>query len=679
MSLVSVSTTDRIAVVTIDNPPVSTGNASLRSELYEAFTGLRERSDIDAVVLRSAQAHFYSGSDIREFDGDIAFPSLPQVIDAIGSLEVPVVAALNGLTLGGGLEFALASDARIAAKDAKMGLPEVTLGMFPGAGGTVRLPRLIGVPRAIDMIASGRPVTAEQALDYGLLDGVTEPENLLDAAMQHALTATKRRADALTVPHAPEEAISEAAERGTRSGKARPNILQAVELIRSGAQVDGATALAAERAAFDQIRVSREARNLRYLFFAKRAAAKDLAAGGKPRRVTRIGVAGAGTMGAKIAAAFLGSGAEVVLYELAEAVRDRALAALSEQGESARKWGTLAVTADIEDLASCELVIDAVFEDMDVKRELLVALEDVVAPEAVLASNTSYLDLDELSAALRHPERFVGLHFFNPADRNQLLEVVRTAQTGSDALAVAAGVARGLGKTPILAGVADGFVANRVYADYRSQAEYLVEDGASPREVDDAMRALGLPIGPFAVADMSGLDIAWARRKRLAADRNPEQRYVSIADTLCEQGRLGKKTGAGWYRYDEEHPRGADDPVVDAIISEARTSKGIEAQEVAAEAIQQRIICAMIVAAAGLVETGIAQRASDIDVALTAGFAFPAWLGGPLKYGAEQSEAWLIEGLAGVHASDPIGFAAAADAAEGRVPAVVSQVLDAVR
>ena len=668
MSLVSVKVSGRIALVTIDNPPVSTGSAALRGELYKAIMDLESRDDHDAVVLCSAQRHFYSGSDIAEFDGDIAFPSLPQVIEAIDRLDRPVVAALNGLTLGGGLELALACDARIAAGDAKMGLPEVALGMFPGAGGTVRLPRLIGVPRAIDMIASGETITASEAYDVGLVDRVTDHSYLLTVAAEFALTVKKRRARSLLVPPAAQHSIQEAADRWSRGGKAQPNVLRAIELVISGAASDGKTALAAERAAFDEVRVSVEARNLRYLFFAKRAAAKDLALGRRRRDVQRVGVAGAGTMGSKICGALLQAGIDVVLYEVSDGVRTNAATALAEQEARSKRWGLLQLTSQIMDLADCELVIDAVFEDMDVKRDLLVELESVITPEAAIASNTSYLDLDELSSHLRYPGRFLGLHFFNPADRNKLLEVVQTKATGAEALAVAAGVSHSLGKTPILARVGEGFVANRVNVDYRSQAEFLLEDGASPRQIDDAMRALGLPIGPFAMADLSGLDIAWARRKRLAADRDPRQRYVTIADTLCERGRLGKKSGSGWYTYSDAHPRGADDPEVEEIIRQARAAKGVAPKVLSADSIQQRIICSMLVGAASLLESGIAQRASDIDVALTVGFAFPAWLGGPLRYSAAQSTGWLIEGLAAVHASDEIGFAAAAPAAEGEDP-----------
>lgn len=678
MSLVSTRTEDRIAIVTIDNPPVSTGNARLRGELFAAFEALGGREDYDAVIVESAQAHFYSGSDIREFDGGITFPSLPDVIGLVDALPAPVVAALNGLTLGGGLEFALACDVRIAAQDARLGLPEVTLGMLPGAGGTVRLPRLVGVPRAIEIVSTGKPLRAAEALDAGLVDEVVSIERLGAAARTAARTAVKRRARTLAVPDSTAGEVDAALQAARNGGRARPNVVRAATLVAEGALIDADEALVRERAAFDELRVSDEARNLRYLFFAKRAAAKDLSTGAVARPLETVAVAGAGTMGSKIASACLTAGLSVILYEVNGEVLARAMGALEEAAASSRRWGRLTVTSEVEDLAPADLVLDAVFEDMDVKRELFAAVEQVIAADAIIASNTSYLDLDELGDELTEPSRFVGVHFFNPADRNPLLEVVRTRHTADATLAAVSALVRKLAKTPVLAGVADGFVANRVYSYYRSQAEFLIEDGLTPRDVDDAMRDLGLPIGPFAVADMSGLDIAWARRTRLSATRDPRQRYVTIADTLCESGRLGKKTGAGWYRYTEDAPRGADDPAVVAIIDEARAAKGIVPRAIDTTEIQQRIICAMVVAAARLVETGIAQRASDIDVALTEGFAFPKWLGGPLRFASMQSPEWVLEGMARVADSDPIGYAAARPV-DGQVGREIAAVLDAVR
>jgi 3-hydroxyacyl-CoA dehydrogenase len=677
MALVSTHFDDRIAIVTIDNPPVSTGNARLRGELHNAFLALESRDDVQAVVLRSAQAHFYSGSDIKEFDGEILPPSLPEVIETISGLRVPVVAALNGSTLGGGLEVALACDVRIAERGARLGLPEVTLGMLPGAGGTVRLPRLVGLLSAIDIIGSGRPINADAAVKAGLVDVVVDPDRLDAAAIDAARHAVKRRATTLVCPPADPAEVNETVARITRNGRARPNVLRAIELVRSGVEQDPDLALASERAAFDELRVGAEARNLRYLFFAKRDAAKDLSTGGPKRQVATIAIVGAGTMGAAIAVAALSAGLDVTLVEPDDAARERASARLAENLPGSR-GGRLTVSADIASVADVDVVLDAVFEDMAVKQDLFRSLEQLVPDNTILASNTSYLNLDEISDVLRLPGRFIGLHFFAPADRNPLLEVVRTASTTDDAVTAAAAVVRKLRKTPILANVGEGFVANRVYADYRVQAEFLVEDGASPEEVDAAIRQLGLPMGPFAVSDMSGLDIAWARRKRLAPTRDPRLRYVKIADMLCEAGRLGRKTAAGWFAYPDGATRGSSDPAVADLITEARSAKGIQPRDIPADEIQRRIICAMVAAAAEVVSTGVAQRASDVDVALTEGFGFPKHLGGPLRFAAAQPPDWLIRGLAEVRDSDVVAYDALLTH-DGQISERVQAVLDAVR
>jgi 3-hydroxyacyl-CoA dehydrogenase len=679
LSVVSTRIDDRVAVVTIDSPPVNMGNNRLRTDLLAAFTALRDGDGVDGVVLASGRSHFYSGSDIKEFDGAVQTPSLPEVIAVIDGLELPVVAALNGLTLGGGLEVALGCDARIAEPRARMGLPETTLGMLPGAGGTVRLPRLVGVPKSIDMIASGKPITAQDALEVGLIDAIVPADELLTAAIALARTAPKRRARLLDAPATDDTALAEAITKGSRKGRARPNVLAAIDLVQSGVGKDSAEALAEERAAFDDFRVGQEARNLRYLFFGKRAAAKGLATGAEPRTVSTVGIAGAGTMGSLIAAVSLSAGLSVVLFDVNPEMLERANTTLAERAASARKWGTLTTTSDIGDLAAADLVIDAVFEDLTVKSDLMKQLETVVADDVVLASNTSYLNLDEIAAVLEHPSRLAGLHFFNPADRNPLVEVVRTATSDDVTLATLASLVRTFGKTGIAAKVGEGFVGNRVYADYRQQAEFLVEDGASPAEVDAAMVAFGLAIGPFAVGDMSGLDIAWARRKRLAATRDPEQRYVTIPDTLCESGRLGKKTDAGWYDYPDGASRGVPSPTVDGIIAEARAAKHITPRTVSQEEIQQRILCSMLLAAAEVVESGVARQASDVDVALTEGFAFPAFTGGPVRYAANQPEEWVLEGLRKVYESDRVGFRAALPASEGELPASVAAILAAVR
>ncbi|MGX4694447.1 3-hydroxyacyl-CoA dehydrogenase NAD-binding domain-containing protein [Streptomyces sp. JNUCC 63] len=668
MSTVTTSIRGTIAVCLLNNPPVNMGNATMRADLARTLRDLAADPQIEGVVIASALRHFYAGSDIAEFAGDLQEPQLPSVIAAVEQLDVPVVAAVTGLALGGGLEFALGCDHRIGDPSAQVGFPEVTLGMVPGAGGTVRTPRLISVPTAIDLVASARRLDAEEALRVGILDEVVPADELIDRAVELAKCATgKSRLIDRQVPPASEEDI-EAALAGV-SRRARPNVLEAVDLVRRAGDGDVHEALAAERRTFNRLRLSDEASNLRYLFFARRAAAKALRSPADPMPVRTVGIAGAGTMGSSLARAFTEHGFTVVVHDRDSTAVER----LASRGSG------IHIAADITGLADADLVIDAVFEDMEVKTDLLRSLEPVLRDDAVIVSNTSYLDLREMSRALVHRNRFAGLHFFNPPHRNPLVELIRTPATDDATAATLSRVISALDKTGVPAGIGDGFVANRVYADYRTQVEFLVEEGASPSDVDRAMRGLGMPIGPFAVADMSGLDIAWARRKRLALMRDPQQRYVSIPDRLCEAGRLGQKTGAGWFAYPDGSRRGESDPAVDAIIAAERTAKGIEPRRIDDSEIRDRVLASMLCAAAVVVGSGIAERASDIDVAMTEGFAFPKVLGGPVRAMSARPDREIVAALATVHASCPVTFSMAEPASRGCLPKSVARCLDEVR
>lgn len=682
MALVTTRFDEGIAVITLTSPPVNMGNTAVRRALLDAILEVgaaADNHDVRALVLASGLDDFYAGSDIREFDGPIREPELPTVIAALDDLEVPIVAALTGHTLGGGLEVALACDLRVASTTARLALPETTLGMLPGAGGTVRMARLVGPATAIDLVSSGRRVDAHEALALGLVDEIVEPARLAAAAIDRARSLPVKRRLVDVQPRAVDAGASDevdaAVQRALRRGKARPNVREAVDLILRGLTQSGRVALSEERAAFQRLRGSDEAANLRYLFFATRTAARPLRVPEAPAPVTRVGVAGSGTMGLSIAVHCLRSGLEVVVFDADEAARRRAESVLAQE-EGGPTRGSVADR--IEGFVGCQLVIDAVYEDLEVKRDLFASLDAVMPADSFFASNSSYLDLDAITDVIASPERFAGLHFFNPADRNRLVEIVRTRTSADRTIATVAAVARRLGKTAIAARVGEGFVANRVYADYRGQAEFLLEDGALPDEVDRAMTNFGFAIGPFAVGDLSGLDIAWARRKRLATARDPRDRYVDIPDRLCELGRLGKKTGAGYYLYDEANPRGTLDRVTIDAIQAARAVKRIEPRQIDEGEIVQRILCAMVVAAAELVESGVAAAASDIDVALTEGFAFPSWRGGPVRYVALQPEAWIVEGLARVYRSNPFGNPGAAEADEGRVPDSIARVLASV-
>ncbi|MCW2682061.1 MAG: 3-hydroxyacyl-CoA dehydrogenase, NAD-binding [Frankiales bacterium] len=662
MSIVTTDFRDATAVVTINNPPVNTGNTAQRTALAEALSALAGMA-LDGVVIASGGRHFYAGSDLREFDAEVlAEPQLPDVIGVVESLPFPVVAAITGLALGGGFELALGCDARIADPSAGFGFPEVNYGMLPGAGGSVRVSRLVGVPTAIELVTSARQVMAEEALALGLVEAVVPADQLLDRAVDVARRMNgKARLRDRAVPDVDAAAVEAAIAALPK--RARPNVRHAAETVVRGATLDVATALAEERASFHRFRLSEESRSLRYLFFAKQHAAKALKTGGRARPITTAGIVGAGTMGAALARA-------LVQKRLAVIVVDSNAEALTRLPEGIATASTTAALSDVD------LVIEAVFEDMAVKQALLKELEPLLRPDAVIVSNTSYLDLEEMSQALSSPDRFAGLHFFNPPDRNPLVEIIRTASTDEDTAATLAKLVGLLGKVGIPAGVADGFVGNRIYSDYRTQAEFCVEEGASPAEVDAACVALGIAMGPFAVGDMSGLDIAWARRKVLAVDRDPEQRYVDVLDRLYEAGRLGRKTGTGWYRYPEGAKRGEPDPAVEALIAQARAEKGVQPRTVPEQEIQDRILGAMVAAAAVVVRDGVARRASHVDVALTEGFAFPKWLGGPVRALARRPREQVIGILATVHRSDPFTFAVLEPAARGEMPAAVAAVLD---
>lgn len=653
-----------VAVIVIDNPPVNAGSTAVRRGLLDAIATVAADPGVEAAVLIGAGKTFIAGSDLREFGQPLEEPQLPAVIAAIEACAKPVVAALHGAALGGGFELALGCDARVAAPGTRVGLPEVTLGMIPGAGGTQRLPRLVGLSTAIALICEGRRVAAAEALSLGLVDALASDdgvEAVRAAAITHARSLAGRKcrvADRL-VSAEPAERIEVAAGAALRAGRGRPPVIEAIRAVRAAAERPLNEALAEERAVFQRLRLETEAFARRHLFFAERDAARlaDLE-GVAPRRLERIGVVGAGTMGTGIVIAALDAGLPVTLLENGAAALDSGMARLRDHyarrveggklsAEAAgKRLAALEPTTDIAALATADLVIEAVFEDLEVKRDLFRRLDSVLAPGAVLASNTSYLDLDAIAAATGRAEDLVGLHFFSPANVMRLLEVVRGAKTSPDVLATALALAKRLGKLPVVAGNAFGFIGNRIYAAYRRQCEFLIEEGALPAGVDAALERFGFAMGPFAVADLSGLDIAWRMRKQQAATRDPAARYVEIPDRLCEAGRLGRKTGAGYYRYPPGAKRGEADPEVTALIEAASSAKGIVRRAIPDEEIVGRVLLTMVNEAACLLSEGVAVRASDIDLVLVNGYGFPAWEGGPLFWATRQDPSWLRAELA---------------------------------
>lgn len=633
-----------VAVVVIDNPPVNASTAAVRRGLLEA---MHATTDDRAVVLIGAGKHLVSGSDLREFEGEIPEPHLPEVLAAVERHPRPVVAAISGSTLGGGFELALACDLRIALKGARVGLPEAGLGMIPGAGGIVRTVRLLDPDRVLELVVSATPVDVAYA--EGLVDLVV-PGRLRERAVAAARTAVKRVLTEQPARAGVPGRFEETAQRLLARHGATGPVVPAIEAVLTATAVPARAALRHERAEFLRLRASPEAAALRHLFFAGTAATRA----GKPeveRTLRRVGVIGAGTMGAGIARAFAAAGAEVVLVDVDAGMLERARAAVEGAGNDVRTSTRMA------DLAGVDLVVEAVFEDHEVKAEVLAAAAAVV-PDVPLATNTSYLDIDALAAVMPDPSRVLGMHFLAPAHRTAVLEVVRGRETSSDALDHAFSAARLLGKTPVVVGVCDGFAGNRVFSAYRYQCELLVEEGAEPRQVDEALRDLGFTMGPFAVADMSGLDVAWRARRRRDAGRDPRERYPDVADRLVEKGRLGQKTGAGWYRYPDGTRTPHDDPEVARIIAKSRADKGITARPIGPGEIGERVLTAMANEAALLLAEGIAARPGDVDVLLTRGYGFPERLGGPCHWATTQPYEKLAEALRRLEEAVGWGFRA---------------------
>lgn len=642
-SPVSVSLRDRIAIATIDNPPVNAASQAVRAGLKETIEHLGADAAVDAIVIACAGRTFVAGADIREFGKAPMLPILFEVTAAIEACPKPVIAAVHGTALGGGCEIALAAHARVLRKDAKLGLPEVKLGLVPGAGGTQRLPRFTGIEKAMEIVSSGRMIDAQEAQTYGLVNVLTE-DDVVDAAVALAksrigtpLTRTSDRA----VPAFDTEAAKRQLAEIDRKARGQISPKEAANLVLAAPLVSVTDGIKLEREAFLRLTHSEQGMALRHIFFAERDAAKvDGLDGVSPLPVTTVGIAGAGTMGAGIAVAFADAGYKVIVAE-----RDAAAATAGKgridaiyartvksgrlsESAAAERLSRIDVRDTLEALAPSDLIVEAVFDDLEVKRTLFQTLAKIVRPEAILATNTSYLDPELIADVTPGPDRVVGMHFFAPPNIMRLLEVVRCARTRPDVLATALALGKKLRKLPIVSGVCPGFIGNRIYAMYRRQCEYMLEEGATPRQIDEAMEGFGLPMGPFRVFDMSGLDISWAQRKRLAPTRDPKERYVSIADRICEAGHFGQKTGAGWYAY--ENGERKEHAFVRGLIDDAAKARGLPQRNFSPEDIRIRLVAAMAKEGAQVLREGIAQRASDIDLVFVNGYGWPNWLGGPM-------------------------------------------------
>lgn len=632
-----------IAVITIDNPPVNSSTDAVRRGLLAALADINAEHT-RAIVLTGAGRNLMAGADLRELEHEPTEPTLPQVTAALEACPVPVIAVVRGHTLGGGLELALACDVRLASADATLGMPEVTVGIIPGAGGTQRLPRAIGLPAALDMIVSGKPVSTVRARELGLVDQLL---TATDADAQYAevlgfaqgYSAGKRPLSDRTVDPVDDSALAAQAKKLITRARGLPAAAGAAEVVLAAGTLSFADGIARERAEFLALRGSQPAQALRYLFFAERAEPFVPQQPVQPRALERVAVIGAGTMGSGIALCALNAGYQVDLVELNPAALDAGMNRIRSEleGDVGRqrlsveqrdaRLARLAPSQDIQVVADADLVIEAIIEDLGAKQSLFGTLAGIVRPDALLATNTSYLDIDKIAAAIPHPQRVLGLHFFSPAHRMSLLEVVRSASTSDEALCTGLAFAGRLKKKAIVVANAWGFVGNRLYAAYRRQCEFLLEDGASPEQIDAALEDYGFAMGPFKVADLSGLDIAWNMRQQ-TADTRHLRRYVGIPDLLCKAGRLGRKTGKGYYRYDDNRP--VSDPEVAELITGYRADQGIEPAAFSAEDIQQRALLALINEALLLLSEGVCQQPEDVDIALAHGYGFPRWRGGPV-------------------------------------------------
>jgi 3-hydroxyacyl-CoA dehydrogenase len=644
-----------VTVITLDNPPVNGISHALRSRVLALLDEALADAQVRAIVLTGGEKLFSGGADVREFGTAKSGqqPNLPALIAALESSDKPVVAAIAGSCLGGGLELALGCHFRIAKADASLGLPEVKLGLLPGAGGTQRLPRAIGLEAALNMILSGEPQPAARFEGTGLLDAVVKKGDLIAAAVAFAERVAaegrplKRLRDVkLQQPNA--EAFLQFARSQVKAmNRFLPAPLKCVEAVAASASLPFDAGLRLERELFQGLMNTPESRALRHVFAAERAASKvDVPADTPLREVRKVGIVGAGTMGGGIAMAFANAGFPVALLEASQAALDKGYETLRANYEASLKKGKLTQaqfeqrlalitpTLSYDSFRDADLAIEAVFESLEVKEQVFRALDEVMQPGAILASNTSALDLDAIARFTRRPQDVIGLHFFSPANVMRLLEVVRGAATAPDVLATTMALAKRIKKVAVVSGVCDGFIGNRILARYGAAANDLLDHGALPQQVDRALEDFGFAMGLFRVGDLAGLDIGWAGRKRRAA-ANPDQDFSIVADRICEAGRFGQKTGAGWYRYEPGRRDPIPDPAVTRIIEQWRAERGHAARAIDVQEIVERCVFAMVNEGARILAEGIAQRASDIDVVYLNGYGFPKHRGGPMKYADE--------------------------------------------
>ncbi|MET4594826.1 MULTISPECIES: 3-hydroxyacyl-CoA dehydrogenase NAD-binding domain-containing protein [unclassified Sphingomonas] len=644
---------DDVLVIISNNPPVNALGAAVRQGLEAAIKEGVADASITAMVIRCDGRTFFAGADITEFGKPMIEPGLPTVVDMIEASSKPVVAAIHGTALGGGCEVTLGCHSRVAVPSAKIGTPEVKLGLLPGAGGTQRIPRIAGVKLALEMTAKGDPISAKKALDAGLIDKIVGEDSLEADAIAFAREiATKRplpRASEKTAQADPDvvAAFKKENARRFRNFDAPAANIACVEKAADGSSF--AEGIAFEREQFMALMMGVQSAAQRHIFFAERQAAKidDVPADTKLREIKRVGVIGAGTMGGGISMNFLSAGIPVTIVEMQQDALDRGTGVVRKNYEATaakgrmkpeqveQAMGALKPTLDFADLAECDLIIEAVYETMEVKKDIFTRLDAIAKPGAILASNTSYLNIDEIAACTKRPEDVVGMHFFSPANVMKLLEVVRGDKTADDVLATVMALAKKIKKVAVVAGVTYGFIGNRMLMPRQVEATKLLLEGASPEQIDKVHVAFGMPMGPFQMSDLAGVDIGW--------HRDPS-RIENIRDALAAENRWGQKTKAGFYDYDEKRTP-SNSPRVAEIIDDFRAKSGVTPREISDEEIVARTLYTMVNEGALILEEGKAQRASDVDVVWIYGYGWPVYRGGPMFWAQSEGLPKVVAGL----------------------------------
>jgi 3-hydroxyacyl-CoA dehydrogenase len=650
-NVVSYELVGNIGVISVNSPPVNALSQAVREGILNAVNAAQEDGS-EAIVLRCEGRTFIAGADITEFGKPPMEPGLPEVLGAIENSKKPVIAAIHGTALGGGFEVALACHYRCAIASAKVGLPEVKLGLLPGAGGTQRVPRVAGVQVALDMITSGNPVAAAKANSMGLLDEVVEGDDLQAAAIKYAIdllesgAPLKRIRDITIDPATIEPGFFDAA-RKKLAKRARGQIApdKIVSCIEAAVNLPMDQGLERERELFRELVTSPESAAMRHIFFAERQAAKikDLPKDTPLRDIKKVAIIGGGTMGGGIAMCFANVGIPVVMLEINDEALERGMNIIRKNYTITVQKGklpadkmeqlisTISGTTDYADLDDVDLVIEAVFENLDLKKEIFAKLDAVCKPGAILATNTSYQDVDAIAEATSRPQDVLGLHFFSPANVMKLLEIVRGAKTADDALATSMQIGKKIGKVCALSRVCYGFIGNRMLGGYGREAQMLLMDGCTPAQVDSALEKFGMAMGPLAMGDLAGLDVGYKARQA-RTDLPDDPKLYRMGTLLVEMGRHGQKTGAGFYKYDPQTRQRMSDPEIESMIKEEAAKLGIEQRTISDEEILQRCFYPLINEGALILEEGIAQRPSDIDVVYVFGYAFPAAKGGPMHY-----------------------------------------------